>query len=71
MIEVYLELELIVDYDYQPEEPMVRYYPDGSGYPGAAEEVTVTSVKFGNVELISELSDEQIEEIEEQILENI
>ena len=29
-----ISLEVDVDYDYSPEEPMVRYYPDGSGYPG-------------------------------------
>ena len=26
-------------FDYQPEEAMVRYYPDGSGYPGCPASV--------------------------------
>lgn len=26
--------EVIIAFDFQPEEAMVRYYSDGSGYPG-------------------------------------
>ena len=26
--------EVIISFDFQPEEAMVRYYSDGSGYPG-------------------------------------
>lgn len=29
--------QLEVEFYFQPEEPMVMYYPDGSGYPGSAE----------------------------------
>jgi hypothetical protein len=28
-----------IDFDFQPEEAMVMYYPDGSGYPGCAASV--------------------------------
>tara|TARA_R110002167_G_scaffold1337_3_gene5939 strand:+ start:311 stop:586 length:276 start_codon:yes stop_codon:yes gene_type:complete len=28
-----------IDFDFQPEEQMVMYYPDGSGYPGCAASV--------------------------------
>ena len=28
------EIELEIEFDYQPEEKEVRYYSDGSGYPG-------------------------------------
>jgi len=28
-------LEVEVEFDYQPGEPMVMYYLDGSGYPGS------------------------------------
>jgi len=28
-----------VSFTHYPEEPMVRYYPDGSGYPGSPESV--------------------------------
>jgi hypothetical protein len=30
-----------VAYDFTPGEPMVRYYPDGSGYPGSGPEIEV------------------------------
>lgn len=41
----YEEHTLDVYYDYQPEEPQVLYYRDGSGYPGCPEELdfSVTS----------------------------
>lgn len=44
--------EIKVNYTYYPEEPMVRYYPDGSGYPGApaSVEIEVISIKINNVE---------------------
>ena len=32
-------LEVEVSFTYYPEEPMVRYYPDGSGHPGSPESV--------------------------------
>jgi hypothetical protein len=28
-----------IDFDFQPEEAMVMYYPDGSGYPGCPASV--------------------------------
>lgn len=40
----YEGIEFDVDYDYQPEEKMVRYYPDGSGYPGCPEELTINEI---------------------------
>ena len=33
------DLEVDVRWSFQPEEPMVRYYPDGSGHPGCAASV--------------------------------
>ena len=37
-------LEVEIDYDYTPGEPMVRYYADGSGYPGSDPYFEVTCV---------------------------
>jgi hypothetical protein len=37
---------LEIDYDYQPEEPMVRYYPDGSGYPGCAACLEICGITY-------------------------
>lgn len=33
-----------IDFDFQPEEQMVMYYPDGSGYPGCPASVNDVSV---------------------------
>lgn len=40
-------LEFELEYHYTPGEPMVRYYPDGSGYPGSSPEVEFTAVCTG------------------------
>jgi hypothetical protein len=37
---------LTVGYTHQPEEKMVMYYPDGSGYPGCAASLTVEYVTY-------------------------
>jgi hypothetical protein len=37
-------LEVEIEYAYTPGEPMVRYYPDGSGYPGSPPEAELLSV---------------------------
>ncbi|MDB4343545.1 hypothetical protein OAA15_00830 [bacterium] len=33
------EAEVTISFDYQPEEAMVMYYADGSGYPGCPASV--------------------------------
>jgi len=45
--------EVKICFEYQPEEPMVRYYSDGTGYPGCAAsidgyEVTFETKKFNS-----------------------
>ena len=37
---------LDIDYDFQPEEPMVRYLPDGSGDPGCAACVEIFGITY-------------------------
>lgn len=50
---------ILIEYDYEPGEPMVRYYLDGSGYPGSPAgcqpwNVEVTSVDgLGDGETLS------------------
>ena len=61
-------LTLKVEFDYQPEEKMVRYYSDGSGYPGCSENVAVNSVMLGEYD-ITELCDDMIGAIEDRIIE--
>lgn len=56
---IYLGVEFEVSGNYTPEEPMVMYYSDMSGYPGSSSEFEVTSVEIGgqNAEEIIERLD--------------
>jgi hypothetical protein len=63
-------IEFDVEFDYQPEEPMVMYYADGSGYPGCAEECTLTDISHKGTDFM-EFFEDDIEEIEEEILNQI
>ena len=33
------QAKVTITFEYQPEEPMVRYYSDGTGYPGCPASV--------------------------------
>jgi len=35
----YKGIKFAVGFDYQPEEKMVRYYSDGTGYPGCSAQI--------------------------------
>lgn len=37
-------MECEVEFDFTPPEPQVRYYPDGSGYPGSPAQAHLVSV---------------------------
>ena len=72
MSELTIEVEGVkfdVEFDYQPEEAQVRYYSDGSGYPGCAEEVSIYSIKHKG-EDISDLFD-SFERFESAVLDSI
>ena len=63
-------VEFLVEFDYQPEEPMVMYYPDGSGYPGCPEEIQITKIEHQGTDFF-ELLEGEFEAIEELISEKI
>lgn len=65
----YRGLELDVEFDYSPPEPEVRYYSDGSGYPGSAEEISVYKISLNGTD-ITELFDD-FTEIEDVISEHL
>lgn len=62
-------VDLEVIFNYQPAEPMVMYYPDGSGYPGCAEDIDIITVNVGGVDIVDMLAEGQLKEIEEKISE--
>ena len=47
----YKEIYLVVGFNYSPEEPMVMYYPDGSGYPGCAAEIEIQEIIYDGVDV--------------------
>ncbi len=67
---VYLEgIGLEVYFEFSPEEQEVRYYNDGSGYPGCAASLEISEVLLKDVDIINLLSEKQLEEIEKLIRE--
>ena len=44
-----IDIEFEVSYTYDPPEEMVRYYPDGSGYPGAPEQLELYDIKVTKI----------------------
>ena len=60
--------DVTITFNYQPEESMVLYYSDGSGYPGCAASVDNISVNWQNEKLdfnITDLLEELGYDIEE------
>jgi hypothetical protein len=68
---IYKGFDLDVEFDYTPEEPMVMYYPDGSGYPGCAAEVDILEILLCDIDIYNLLEYKQLREIEDLILEDI
>lgn len=42
-------VEFVATFWYRPGEPMVRYYPDGSGYPGSPPDCEYCSVEVHRI----------------------
>jgi hypothetical protein len=61
-------IEFDIEFNYQPEEPMVMYYKDGSGYPGCASEVTLNEITHKGTDFMEFLEDreEEIKKLVEQ-----
>lgn len=60
-----MEIGLDIEYYYEPGEKMVRYYPDGSGYPGSPPYIEFTDFRLTRendpeIEALSPLQREQI-----------
>ena len=56
-------VEFKVEFYYSPEEPEVRYYSDGSGYPGCSEQIDINSITHKGTEFIDILEND-LEDIE-------
>lgn len=61
---------LDVELDYEPSEPMVMYYSDGSGYPGSPAEIGIISIKIENQD-VYELLEDYLDEITDLLYEKL
>jgi hypothetical protein len=67
-IEVH-DVKLSVEYYYHVGEPMVMYYPDGSGHPGEPPSAEIQAVYAGDVDIYELLSADMLDYIEQKIIE--
>jgi len=66
----YKGIKFEVEFDYQPYEPMVMYYSDGSGYPGCPESVDVTDITHNETSFMEFLEDD-MDDIELLVMETM
>jgi hypothetical protein len=67
-----ITLEVEIEYEYDPGEKRVDYYPDGSGHPGTPPSVAILSIEpvngFGCIQ--GPLPVSVCEDLQAEILEN-
>ena len=66
---VHQSIHLTIEYDYEPEDPMVWSYSDGSGYPGSPSNVDILCVLANEIDIMDIVSEEVIESLKTEILE--
>ena len=64
-------VDITVSGYYSPEEPMVMYYPDGSGHPGYPSTFEIDSIQVNGTDITELVSDDIYDEIKEKVLDNI
>lgn len=65
----FYDMELSVDYEYDPGEEMVMYYSDGTGHPGSAPSVEIHDIFANETSIYNVFDDRLISDLEERILE--
>lgn len=63
------DVNISVDYDYDPGEDMVMYYPDGSGHPGSPPSVEINAIYAGEIDIYELLGADMLDYIEQELLE--
>ena len=58
---------LEIEFYYEPSEPQVPYYKDGSGYPGYGGCLDIESIKKNGVECHEDYTEKEIDEMEDII----
>ncbi len=67
----YRGIKLVVEGTYVPEEPMVMYYPDGSGYPGSSEDYEIEGVFVEGIDIYDIFDNKQLDDIRDLVLESM
>lgn len=68
----YSGVEIIVVGEYTPEEQEVRYYSDGSGYPGAPAEFEIQKILYKGVDVFDIYENlDELEDIAEACIDKI
>ena len=63
------DINLNVEYYYNPGERMVMYFSDGTGHPGEPPSAEIQAVYAGDVDIYEILSADILECIEEKLIE--
>ena len=48
----YNGVNLYIKYSFKEGDDQVTYYPDGSGYPGSADQIEIDEIFVGNTDII-------------------
>ena len=63
-------INLYIKYSFKEGDDQVAYYPDGSGYPGSADEIEIDEIYVGNTDIIGIIEHDIIKELEEKMYKN-
>ena len=63
------DINLIVEYYYDPGERMVMYFSDGTGHPGEPPSVEIQAVYAGDVDIYELLEADILDYIEQKLIE--
>lgn len=62
------DIDLNVEYYYDPGERMVMYFNDGTGHPGEPPSIEIQAVYAGDVDIYELLTEDLLEYIEGQLI---
>ena len=63
-------INLYIKYSFKEGDDQVAYYPDGSGYPGSADEIEIDEIYVGNTDIIGIIEHDIIKELEDKMYKN-
>ena len=63
------DIDLNVEYYYNPGERMVMYFSDGTGHPGEPPSVEIQAVYAGDVDIYELLEADILDYIEQKLIE--